>query len=172
MKLLYFEAPLKKLWGVKDLLFTLNLEISRCYISVCEINVFRCVLHVQRDYFTSFNQSDHCFLVHSTNRIIVFWCSQPIRSLFSGAFNQSDHCFRVHSSNQIIVFWCIQPIRSLFSGAFNQSDHCFLVHSTNQIIVSGAVVAGIAVVALTAFLRLGHLYQNREVVETEVALNK
>ena len=117
---------MKKLWGVKDILFTLNLEISRCYISVCEINVFKCVPHVQRDYFSSFNQSDHCFLVHSTNQIIVFWCIQPIRALFSGAFNQSDHCFLVH-----------QPIRSLFSGAFIQSDHCFLVHSSNQIIVFG-----------------------------------
>jgi len=132
--------------GVKDLLFMLNLEISRCYISVCEINVFKCVPHVQRDYFSSFNQSDHCFMVHSTNQIIVLWCIQPIR--------------------QIIVFWCIQPIRSLFSGAFIQSDHCFLVHSSNQIIVfgcihpirslfSGAVVAVIVVVVLTAFLRLG-----------------
>ena len=97
---------MKKIWGVKDLLFTINLEISRCYISVCEINVLKCVPHVQRDYFSSFNQSDHCFLVHSTNQIIVFWCIQPIRSLFSGAFDQSDHCFLVHSSNQIIVFGC------------------------------------------------------------------
>ena len=125
---------MKKLWGVKDLLFTLNLEISRCYISVCEIYVFKGVPHVQRDHFTSFNQSDHCFLVHSTNQSIAFWCIQPIRSLFSVAFNQSDHCFLVHSTNQIIVFWCIHPIRSLFSGA---------------------VVAVIVVVVLTAFLRLG-----------------
>ena len=106
---------MKKIWGVKDLLFTLNLEISRCYISVCEINEFKCVPQCSAITFP-----------HSTNQIIFFWCIKSIRSLFSGAFNQSDHCFLVHSTNQIIVFWCI-----------NQSDHCFLVHSSNQIIVFG-----------------------------------
>ena len=32
------------------------------------------------DYFSSFNQWDHCFL-HSTNQIIVFWRKLPTRNL-------------------------------------------------------------------------------------------
>ena len=39
---------------------TLNLEISRCHLAdyVKEF-YFKCVPHVQHDYFASFNQSDY-----------------------------------------------------------------------------------------------------------------
>ena len=43
---------------------TLNLEIkvSRCYLTdYVNSLVLKRVLHVQDDYFSSFNQSDYCF---------------------------------------------------------------------------------------------------------------
>ena len=45
---------------------TLNLEISRCHLAdyVKRIQL-KCVPHVQHDYFSSFNQSDQCFLASS-----------------------------------------------------------------------------------------------------------
>ena len=46
---------------------TLNLEISRCHLAdyVRQRIVLKCVPHVQHDYFSSFNQSDHRFLAPS-----------------------------------------------------------------------------------------------------------
>jgi len=45
----------------------LNLEISRCHLAgyVKELYILKCVPHVQHDYFSSVNQSDHCFLASS-----------------------------------------------------------------------------------------------------------
>ena len=50
------------LFGVHVVVKTLNLEISRCHLTDY---VKEFVPHVQYDYFSSFNQSDHCFLVLS-----------------------------------------------------------------------------------------------------------
>ena len=50
------------LFGVHVFVKTLNLEISRCHLTDY---VEEFVPHVQYDYFSSFNQSDHCFLVLS-----------------------------------------------------------------------------------------------------------
>ena len=59
---------------MKDLLLcvhvvvkTLNLEISRFYRfgRLRQRIVLKCVLHVLHDYFSSFNQSDHCFVASS-----------------------------------------------------------------------------------------------------------
>ena len=44
---------------------TLNLEISRCHLADDFKELYYCVPHVQHDYFSSFNQSDHCFLASS-----------------------------------------------------------------------------------------------------------
>ena len=46
---------------------TLNLDITRCRLADCHITVTvsKCVPHVQHDYFSSFNQSDHYFLASS-----------------------------------------------------------------------------------------------------------
>ena len=40
---------------------TLHLEITRCHVIDC----VKELPHVQQDYFSSFNQSDHCFLALS-----------------------------------------------------------------------------------------------------------
>ena len=58
---------------MKDLLLcvhvvvkTLNLEIfTLSFGRLRQTIVLKCVLHVQHDYFSSFNQSDHCFLASS-----------------------------------------------------------------------------------------------------------
>ena len=43
---------------------TLNLEISRYHLADYVKDFFlKCVSHEQHDYCSSFNQSDHCFLV-------------------------------------------------------------------------------------------------------------
>ena len=41
----------------------LNLEISHCHLVDCERIVLNCMPHMQRNYISSFNQSDHCLLV-------------------------------------------------------------------------------------------------------------
>lgn len=41
----------------------LNLEISHCHLVDCERIVLNCMPHMQRDYISSFNQSDHSLMV-------------------------------------------------------------------------------------------------------------
>ena len=73
------------MYRMKDLLLcvyiavkTLNLQNLTLFGRLCS----KCQLHVQHDYFSSFNQSSHCFLPllrctvnfpHLTNQIVVLW---------------------------------------------------------------------------------------------------
>ena len=52
--------------GVDVVVKTLSLEISRCRLRrLCQRILIKWVPHVQHDYFSSFNQSEHCFLALS-----------------------------------------------------------------------------------------------------------
>ena len=51
------------LLGVRVVVKISNVEISRCRSGgIRQRILLKCVPHVQDDYFSAFNQSDHCFL--------------------------------------------------------------------------------------------------------------
>ena len=66
------------------------------------------------DYFSSFNQSNHWFVM-----LWLFFHIQPIKSLICDVV-----IIFPHSTNQIIDLWCCD-----YFSSFNQSNHWFVVLS-------------------------------------------
>ena len=58
----HVEAPLKKIQRMKDLLLCVHVVV---FGRLRQRTMLTSVPHVQHDYFSSINQSDHCFLVLS-----------------------------------------------------------------------------------------------------------
>ena len=90
-----------KEWKIYCVGLALSLEARKLkfHVNVWQTTWKKCtkrVPHVQHDYFSTFNQSNHWFVM-----LWLFFLIQPIKSLICGVV-----IIFLHSTNQIIDLWC------------------------------------------------------------------
>ena len=101
------------LMGVHVVVKTLSLEISRYRLRRLRQRILlKCVPHVQHDYFSSFNQSEHCFLALS----LPFPSSlayTPSLTVESGSFEPVNIFGRIGKSAAYIFYSILQLLREV-----------------------------------------------------------